>query len=163
MPSINPFDHRLLKKVHTFNVVKPNRHFHLNVDLSDLEVLRQGGLSVAAVLYCTRILEVLAEGALKTVRLRAERDLAPNIDNLYRAGLIPAATQYWAHALRNLGNDARHARRAILAEQMGTALVFLDRWLHWFFRTITQDVSDSLTLDGQPLFSEEPELHAFVV
>jgi tetratricopeptide (TPR) repeat protein len=137
--------------------------FCLGDDLDRLNRVSAVGATEAAVLYCTRILEVLTAVALEEARLPTVEVVATDIDTLFKSGLLPGTTHYWAHALRRIGNDARHIRQPVQPEHMHTALVFIERWLHWYFcRMLTPNPLSDLTLDQKPLWSLDLELHALV-
>jgi len=107
--------------------------FSLENDLRNLEQVRHTGAAEATVLYCVRILDSLAVSALEKAGLNASPNSYSNLMSLDVYNLLPMSTNYWAHALRRLGNDVRHISRHINARDAELASVFLERWLVWFF------------------------------
>ncbi len=113
----------------------------------------------ASVLYCCRVLEFLAADALRAVGLYPEKRVAADLDALHQFGLVPPPTLAWAHALRRTGNAARHIRRRIQESDVDLAMVFLERWLTWFFcRFRYRPLLPGLTGDGGPLWAVGQEL-----
>jgi tetratricopeptide (TPR) repeat protein len=126
--------------------------FQLADDLDRLERVRRVGALEAVVLYCARVLESLAADAVATVDLQPSPNVFANLDTLECLNLIPTATRYWAHALRRLGNQVRHIRCRVAAEDVELGVLFLERWLDWFFRGFRYGLRlEALTLDAMPL------------
>jgi tetratricopeptide (TPR) repeat protein len=122
---------------------------HLGEDLEHLETVLQAGAPEAAVVYCARILEALTADALWAAGLEPGDNLFSNLETLRRYNLVPAATASWAHALRRTGNLIRHVRRHIESEDVQLALLFIERWLEWFFCSFRQGRRlATLTRDG---------------
>src|SRR5438105_957992 len=107
--------------------------FSLRDDLDRLHRVRRAEAPEAAVLYCARILEVLAAAALEAVELPAGPNVFDNLDALQQYNLIQATTLSWAHALRRLGNVVRHIQRRVELEDVDLSVLFVERWLEWFF------------------------------
>ena len=125
--------------------------FALRDDLAHLAAVWQAGAAEAAVLYATRILDVLAGAALEAVHLPPTDRVYANLALLEQYHLLPHAVGYWAHALRRLGNDVRHVRRAVTREDGELALAFLERVLAWFFCAFPAGPQlPALTPDAQP-------------
>src|SRR5436190_7259777 len=87
----------------------------------------------AAVLYGGRILEALSRAAVSAPGLEADVNVYDNLVMLEQFGQLPHATRYWAHGLRLMANDARHVMRCLRPGDVDMTLVFLERWLDWFF------------------------------
>jgi len=107
--------------------------FRLQNDLDRLHRVHQAGAPEAAILYCARILDVLAAEALGAVHLRASPNAFANLDTLQQYNLLLAPTLSWAHALRRLGNMARHVQRLVQPEDAEVSVLFVERCLEWFF------------------------------
>jgi tetratricopeptide (TPR) repeat protein len=108
--------------------------FSLKDDLDHLDQVQRVGAPEAVILYCARILEVLAADALKAVKLPASANVFANLDALQQFNLIPTTTRYWAHALRRNGNQVRHINRRVQPEDAHWSVLLVERWLDWFFR-----------------------------
>jgi tetratricopeptide (TPR) repeat protein len=127
-------------------------HFHLKEDLDHLDKVRRVDAPEAVILYCARILEALAAAALRTVKLEPSPNVYANLDALQQYNLLPTATRHWAHALRRAGNLVRHIRSRVQPGDAELAVLFVERWLDWFFRTFRYGHQlPSLTRDGEPL------------
>src|SRR5687767_10261723 len=85
--------------------------FALADDLGALDRLRGADAPAAVVLYCARVLEVLTREALGPLHL--PQNAAQSLRNLKKYRGLPGHTHAWLHRLRELGNDARHVRRAV--------------------------------------------------
>ncbi len=126
--------------------------FALAHDLDRIERVRGVGAPEAAILYCARVLEALAADALIAIDLQPSSNLFANLDTLQCLNLIPAATRYWAHALRRMGNLVRHIGCRIVSNDVELAVIFVERWLNWFFRGFRYGPRlAELTVDGVPL------------
>src|SRR5262249_17952055 len=138
--------------------------FDLGEDLDRLERVRRATAPEAVVLYCARILEALAACALRAVSLEPSSTVFSNLDTLQQYNLLPVATRCWAHALRRAGNAARHVLRRIGHDDAELALLFLERWLEWFFRTFPYGKQlPTLTRGSEPLrLSDNDGLRALV-
>jgi hypothetical protein len=108
-------------------------HFSLANDLHRLQGTRAVGAFEGSVFYAARILEALSAGAVRATGLDPSGNVFTNLDLLQQFNLIPPSTRYWGHALRRLGNDARHLDRQMTADDAELAALFVERWLHWFF------------------------------
>lgn len=107
--------------------------FSLEVDLRNLQRVQGTDAYEATILYCVRILDALAVSAVERAGLSASPNGYSNLMALDAYNLLSTSTNYWAHALRRIGNDVRHIRRRINAMDAELAPVFLERWLVWFF------------------------------
>lgn len=147
---------RLAPEVRNYAVEDQGRErFVLAEDLDRLHRVHQSGAPEAAVFYCARILEVLAEqslravqASLKTVRLSVSELVFRNLNKLEEYNLLQAPTRSWAHALRRLGNVARHVQRRVQAQDVEVSVLFVERCLEWYFRRFR--TLDRLTRDGKP-------------
>src|SRR6185503_19753593 len=84
-----------------------------------------------------------------------------NLSNIENYNLYdPERTGYWAHALRRLGNDVRHLRRAVQREDAELSVLLSERCIDWYFREFRFGMRIArLTVDGRPMFPQvEPEL-----
>ncbi|HLW68703.1 MAG TPA: tetratricopeptide repeat-containing protein [Gemmataceae bacterium] len=141
-----------------------NDTFCLCTDLKHLDRVRRVQAPEAMVLYCGRILEVLSGGALVAIGLAPSQPFA-NLSDLERMNLIPQVTLFLAHGLRRVANSARHVNYPLTPHEADVVLIYLERWLHWYFcsykfgprRTTLALGSDSLHL------SPEAELRQFVI
>ncbi len=127
-PLDEPLD-RLAPEVLRYSV----EHFALQDDLANLQQVQAVGASEAVILYCARILEVLAIQALKALELRSSSSLLSNLDALHQYNLMPTTTWCWCQALRRIGNSARHILRRVAAEEAECSVLFTERLLSWFF------------------------------
>lgn len=105
----------------------------LGDDLRKLALAHNGSLHEATVLYATRILEVTARKAVRLVGLRPAHDVYTNLEVLRQFGILGDADAAWPHALRRIGNDSRHVLGPIVELDVELAVVFLGRWIEWFF------------------------------
>jgi tetratricopeptide (TPR) repeat protein len=109
------------------------------------------GASEAVILYSSRILEALAPDALRAAHLEPRPNVFANLVTLQQYNLISSVTAYWAHALRRLGNQVRHIRSRVGPRDADLAVLFMERWLEWFFCWFRYGPRlDRLTPDGQP-------------
>jgi len=84
-----------------------------------------------------------------------------NLSQLKDFNLMPRATEYWAHSLRRLGNDARHLLRKVEGVDAELALLLAERWIDWFFRKLKSGprLEGSLRTDDRALaLAEDAEL-----
>jgi tetratricopeptide (TPR) repeat protein len=134
-------------------VAYERRPFALRHDLERLDRVRQIDAHEAAALYCGRIVEALAPAAVRQVGLDEVREVYNNLETLNQYNFLGLPFNYWAHGLRRLANDARHLRRPISPGDTDTALLLLERWLHWFFCKFDGRAPKlaHLASDGQPL------------
>ncbi len=115
-------------------MTESSRHqFSLVQDLQRMGEMHHLGADAAVVFYAGRVLEVLSTRALERVGLDATGRLYERLNLLQACGLLSTERGYWAHALRRLGNDARHLLRATVPTDAALALVCTERLLDWFF------------------------------
>ncbi len=111
--------------------------FRLGTDLHRLATVHEVGAHEATALYCGRILEGLSSVAVEALDL--ERGIAfANLTVLEQTDFLQRPWLDWAHALRRMGNDARHLRRELTASDGELSLAFVDRWVEWFFAQFTR-------------------------
>jgi tetratricopeptide (TPR) repeat protein len=140
-------------------------HFTLGDELRRLRGVQQVGAAEAEIFYATRILEVLSADALRALRLPPAPNAFANLDVLRQLNLLPPTTSSWAHALRRTGNAVRHVQRRVSADDAELAVLFLERWLGWFFSTYRHGPRlpdlppGSLCLDDRA----DPELRALML
>jgi tetratricopeptide (TPR) repeat protein len=108
--------------------------FRLAEDLADLEGVAQVQAHTAVLFYAARILEGLAADALRRLGLAPPGSVFSALETLHRLDLLRPAERTWAHALRRLGNQARHLQRHVEPADATLAYHLLERWLDWFFR-----------------------------
>lgn len=108
-------------------------HLALGEELGRLLRVHQVGAAEAEIFYAARILEVLSAEALQALRLPASPNAFANLGVLQQLNLLPPTTSCWAHALRRTGNAVRHIQRPVSADDAELAVLFLERWLGWFF------------------------------
>jgi hypothetical protein len=106
--------------------------YALESDLGWLDRLRALGAAEGIVLYCVRILEVLAREAVAALFVPGER-LADNLNLLHDYDWLPGAALRPLHRLRALGNDARHALRPLSRHDAELGYGIVLRALHWYF------------------------------
>lgn len=107
--------------------------FALGEELRSLRCVLQIGAAEAEIFYAARILEVLSADALQAISLPATPNAFANLNVLQQLNLLPQTTSYWAHALRRTGNAVRHIQRHVNRDDAELAVLFLERWLGWFF------------------------------
>lgn len=118
-----------------------------------MEAVYSVGATEATVLYCARTLEVLTGDAVARLGLDASASVFANLATLDQFGLLPRHALYLSHALRRIGNDVRHIKRPIGAEEGRLALALLEPCMEWFFcRFLLGPGVASLTSSGGPLF-----------
>jgi len=129
-------------------------------DLNHLEGVRRVDASEATIFYCARILEVLAASAVQTIGMTASASAFSNLEALSQFSLIPTSTQYWANALRRLGNEVRHVLRPTSPRDADLASLFAERWIDWYFcRFRFGPKLSSVTLDSSELLPcDDPAL-----
>jgi tetratricopeptide (TPR) repeat protein len=139
--------------------------FCLGKDLERLHQVRKVEAPDAVVFYCGRILEVLSQNAVRQLGSKRPSPSFSNLSLLERMNLLAGVALILAHGLRRLGNDARHGNRQLATYEAEVALVYLERWLQWFFcqyrlgprfPNLVQNC-DALILSG------DAELRAFVI
>jgi len=134
--------------------------FALETDLARLLRVWRLEAAEAVLLYATRILDALAAAALERAGLPATKNLYINVSLLRYYHLLPVNTGEWAHALRRLGNDARHLRRPLGAAEAELAAALCEQVLAWFF--CGAGGLSALAVDGAPVFPVSPALRADV-
>ena len=83
---------------------------------------------------CTaRLLEVLAGSAVQAVGVEPSSNVYSNLMVL-AANLLPTTTRYWGARRTRLGNASRHVHGQLERHAPDLTLLFLERWLDWFFR-----------------------------
>ncbi len=87
----------------------------------------------AAVFYCSRVLEVLTANAMQKIGERPRRSILANLVHLKEYNAIPLVTLHWAHAIRRIGNSARHILNPISKEEAELSIFMLENVLDWFF------------------------------
>ena len=129
--------------------------FHLARDLERLSAVHGRSAHEATALYAARILEALSSAAMERLQLEAGLAFA-NLVALEQTEELQRPWLNWAHALRRMGNDARHLRRELGPADSELALAFVDRWLEWFFRVFTE-----VAAGAEPAFQRlgKPDLH----
>lgn len=110
--------------------------FSLRDDVDALRRVLEVGAHEAALFYCGRIVETTASAVLERAGCRPTSNLLANLDTLLVLTLLPRPMAYWAHAVRRIGNDARHVRRRVAAADAEVAVVLLERWLAWCHGTL---------------------------
>jgi hypothetical protein len=139
--------------------------FSLGEELRRLARVLDADAPEAVIFYCGRTLEALAAAALGRVGAGASGLLINNLQRLDRFGLLPAATRYWCHSLRRLGNDVRHLHRGVGAVDADLACLFVERWLDWFFCRLPPEEGRlaALTDDGLALaLARDADLRALM-
>ena len=128
-------------------------NYVLGGDLKSLIRVREAGAAEGGIFYCARILEALTSAAMARVGLPGSSAVISNLETLQQFNLVPAATRYWAHGLRRVGNDVRHVVRAVSETDADLAMIFVERWLAWFFcEFVAGPKLRGLTVDGEGLF-----------
>jgi len=107
--------------------------FRLADELGRLKIVHDGRAIEATVFYCARILEALTASGLARLGGRPRPSVFANLQELVALNVVPRALEYWGHALRRLGNEARHITRPLAPGEDSVALALADRWLRWFF------------------------------
>jgi tetratricopeptide (TPR) repeat protein len=125
-------DNGLLAQLDEFVRAYRSDSFCLGNDLTHLMSVRDVQAPEAMVLYCGRILEVLSGSALLDIKLSPSQPFA-NLCDLERFNLIPQITLFLAHGLRRVANSARHINYPLTPFEADVVLVYLERWMHWYF------------------------------
>lgn len=110
-----------------------NHSFRMADDLERLDRVWRAEAFEAVALYAARVLEVLSARALRDTGLPSDRAVAADLGTLGQFNLLAGPSLAWCHALRRIGNDARHVRRSVDGGDAGLSLLFLERLLGWFF------------------------------
>ncbi|HUM11374.1 MAG TPA: tetratricopeptide repeat-containing protein [Myxococcaceae bacterium] len=133
--------------------------FRLGADLHRLVAVHGLGAHEATALYCGRILEAISSVAVEALELEAGIAFA-NLTVLEQTEFLHRPSLDWAHALRRMGNDARHLRRQLGSIDGDLALAFVDRWVGWFFREFARRPA-SPAPDALPRIGS-PEVHGLL-
>jgi hypothetical protein len=121
---------RLAPAVRSFT---PFGSYRLGDDLDALDRVYRAEAPEAVVFYAARTLEALTANALFRQGLGTSASPQAGLDLLAEYNLLPLPASYWAHGLRRLGNDVRHLRRRLAGGDPDVAVLFVERWLSWFF------------------------------
>ncbi|MBI4615983.1 MAG: DUF4145 domain-containing protein [Planctomycetes bacterium] len=100
-------------------------------DLENLILVRGVGAIEAVAFYAARILERVIGDAIERLRTQPSGNLFGNLRTLEDFGRLPKAAGYFAHAVRRIGNDARHLGREIVKSDADSAIGLLARFLDW--------------------------------
>lgn len=126
--------------------------FLLREDLERLDAVNRAAAPEAVILYCSRILETSAGDALRKIGQSPSPNIFSNLQVLEHLNQIGDATRYWAHALRRLGNSARHVFSRVGPREAHLSILFAEGWLDWFFCRFPHGRKlRSLTRSGEPL------------
>lgn len=127
-------------------------------ELRQAQQAAEVGMREAAVLLAARILEGLTRHAAIIFRLASSvRNTHTAIELLKSARWLNPTTFVAAHTLRLLGNDVRHAHRAIKGDDHWLALALLNIMLRWHMAVVEHDVSVGEVLGASPPESLELE------
>ena len=107
--------------------------FVLRDDLRRMEIVLRFDAPEATIFYATRVVEALTASVVRRLGLEPSFNLYDNLHPLESLSLMEGQTAHWAHALRRLGNDVRHVRRAITCDDAEFAVAALPGILEWFF------------------------------
>jgi hypothetical protein len=103
----------------------------LGRDFDNLERVWRGRVPEAVVFFSARILDVL----VGEITLRVSGDVGPqvfsNLAELHRLGVVSNVQLAVLHALRMMGNDARHVLRPLDMADATLALALLERLVTW--------------------------------
>ncbi len=133
-------------------------------ELRQIFAVREVRAPEAMVLYGGRILEAIAAEALTKINFKPSSNVCSNLVTLADYNLFSKETEYWAHALRRMGNAARHLLTECTVDDGDLALCFAERWLDWFFLHFRFGPNlKQLTLVGEPIdLCGQPELQALM-
>jgi hypothetical protein len=146
--------HTLLENLDPVVASFETNSFSLADDLAHLMRVWEVKAPEAVVLYCSRLVEALADVALRVVKLEPSTNLFSNLEVLSQYNLIPASTGYWAHALRRTGNLVRHVRVRVQTDEAELAILLVEQWLRWYFTDFRYGpMRVSLTRDRRPILS----------
>lgn len=134
--------------------------FSLASDYARLNRVRASEAHEAAVFYGGRIVEALAADAVQRIGLEAG-DVYGNLLVLEQLDLLADPWLTWAHALRRLGNEARHLRRRVGPGDSLSAKGLVATWLAWYFGQFERGPRVALPELEQALLGE-PEAQAMV-
>jgi tetratricopeptide (TPR) repeat protein len=107
------------------------RRYRLDEDLQRLHRVARAGAPEATVFYCARVLEATA--AAEVYRLTAEEPATvfASLSRLDELGVTVGVRLACFHALRRLGNEARHVHHSMSETESTLALALLERVLTW--------------------------------
>ena len=108
-------------------------YFRLGPELRRLHAVRDVGATEAIVFYSARVLEALTADALAAIRFTASVSVFSNLLTLEQYSLLRRGTLDAAHALRRLGNEARHIQAELTADHAELGLALTEQVLEWFF------------------------------
>jgi tetratricopeptide (TPR) repeat protein len=150
----------LLPTVHDY----ANPPFILRSDLVHLDRVCRASAPEAVIFYCNRILESMANDAVRRLGQYPSANLFSNLQFLEHLNRIGTTTRYWAHGLRRLGNFVRHLMGPVTPQDAAVALVFVECWLEWFFCRFSHGPGlPGLTRDHQQLrLGSEDELRGLM-
>lgn len=120
---------RLRPEVRDYRV----QSFGLGAELSHLETVSASGVLEAVVFYANRIFETTTRASLFDLGLPPSQNAYRNLGELEALGQLESVDVYGGHAMRRLGNAARHASAPIDAHDADATVSFLAHWLAWFF------------------------------
>jgi tetratricopeptide (TPR) repeat protein len=107
--------------------------FRLRDDLVRLARVAAAGAPDAIVFYAARILEALTTMEVEALTGKSASTLHSNLGLLENAGWLSPSRISFFHALRVLGNEARHIWRSLAPEDADLSLGLLERFLSWHF------------------------------
>jgi hypothetical protein len=123
--------------------------FELGGDLRNLMAVQRIEALEAVVFYSSRILEALTAEAVRRLGQTPSANVFANLEMLWYWNRFGVATHSWAHALRRLGNQARHIGGRVGPMDAALAAAFAEGWLGWFFGAFSHgDRLPQLTVDG---------------
>ncbi|HEX3872014.1 MAG TPA: tetratricopeptide repeat-containing protein, partial [Pirellulales bacterium] len=133
-------------------------------ELRQIFSVRDVHAAEAVILYGCRILESIAADAMTAIDLAPSHNIFSNLVALGSYNLFSKEIGYWAHALRRMGNAARHLQAECSADDGELSLCFVEKWIDWYFRTYPLGLLlERLTTDSEPLnLCNEPELRSLV-
>lgn len=108
--------------------------YSLDHDISMIKLMVRQEAPEAAVFYCARTLEMLICSAVILLGETPRRSVLSNLVQLKEYNLLPGAILNWAHALRRLGNTARHSLGEITIQEAESAVYMLEHLLAWYFK-----------------------------
>jgi hypothetical protein len=108
-------------------------HFRLGPELRRLHAVREVEADEATVFYGGRVLEALTADVLNAVRFQVSVNVFSNLQTLEQYSMLTAGALYSAHALRRLGNAARHIQEELTADHAQLALALTEQVVEWFF------------------------------
>lgn len=110
-----------------------SEHFQLGRELRHVYLVRQSGAPEAIVFYGARMLEALAAAALTVVQIPPSVNVFSNLVTLEQYSLLDSSALHSTHAMRRLGNVARHIQGELTAEHADLSLALTEQVLEWFF------------------------------